>query len=180
MVRVRAWPRASPTRNSMHSTSPPRCKQTVAWPTSCQHLYSTLSTRIFMTALGVGFGSKADILPSSPGLGRRQTGVTLASSTARGSGATDAVRAVAAEIERAPEAPFIRSEARGLVLGARDRHDEVFAHHVLAGDQFLGLAALFVEDHGGELLQRLARLVQGAPVRIHSRQLLDETDVTVI
>lgn len=46
--RARAWPRASPTRNSMKSTSPPRCKQTVAWPTSCQHLYSTLSTRIFI------------------------------------------------------------------------------------------------------------------------------------
>ena len=46
--------------------------------------------------------------------------------------------------------------------GARNRHDEVLAHHVLAGDHLLGFAALFVEYHGGELLQRVARFVQGA------------------
>jgi hypothetical protein len=37
----------------MKSTSPPRCKQTVAWPTSCQHLYSTLSTRIFIASRSI-------------------------------------------------------------------------------------------------------------------------------
>src|SRR5688572_1426659 len=68
----------------------------------------------------------------------------------------------------------------GRLEDARDRHHEVLAHHVLAGDHFLGFAALFVEHHRGELLQRLARFVQGAAMRVHTGQFLDEADVAVI
>src|SRR5712664_4842088 len=50
---------------------------------------------------------------------------------------------------------------------ARDQHEEGFSHHALARDQLLGLAALLVEYEGGELLQRLARFVQRAAVRVH-------------
>src|SRR5882762_4039198 len=76
------------------------------------------------------------------------------------------------ELLHGPEGPvFLRR--------AGDQHEEGFAHHVLAHDQLLGLAALLVEYDGGELLQRLARLVQRAAVRVHPGQLLDEADITM-
>src|SRR6185436_19881997 len=65
----------------------------------------------------------------------------------------------------------------GGLVRARDRHDEVLAHHVLAGDHLLGFAALFVEHDGGKLLQGVARFVQGTAMRVHAGQLFDEADV---
>src|SRR6185295_16215268 len=73
-----------------------------------------------------------------------------------------------------PWPPLVQSEN---LVRARDRHDEVLAHHVLAGDHLLGFAALFVEHDGGKLLQGLARFVQGAAMRVHTGQLFDEPDV---
>src|SRR5205807_8969531 len=64
-------------------------------------------------------------------------------------------------------------------LGARNGNEEGFAHHVLAGDHFLGAATLLIEDHLRELLQRRARFLDGAAVGIHSGQFLDEADVAV-
>src|SRR5205823_5625257 len=63
---------------------------------------------------------------------------------------------------------------------ARDGNGEVLAHHVLAGDHFFDAAALFVEHDRRQLSQRVARFVERAAVRIHSGQLLDEADVTVV
>src|SRR5258708_31826042 len=64
--------------------------------------------------------------------------------------------------------------------GARNRHNEVLAHHVLAGDHLLDAAPLLVEHHRGELAQRNARLIQRAAVRVHAGQFLDEADVAVV
>src|SRR5712692_6155068 len=60
---------------------------------------------------------------------------------------------------------------------ARNGNKKGFAHDILAGDQLFRLAALLVEYHRGELLQRRARFVERAAMRVHSRQLLDEADV---
>src|SRR5205807_2949905 len=49
----------------------------------------------------------------------------------------------------------------------------------LAGDHFLGAAALLIEDHRGELLQRRTRFIYCAAVGIHSGKFLDEADVAV-
>src|SRR5690606_25871273 len=62
----------------------------------------------------------------------------------------------------------------------RDRQHEVLAHDFLAGDELLDATALLVEHDLGELAQRVARLVDGAPVRVDARQLLDESHVAVV
>src|SRR2546430_1374984 len=52
-----------------------------------------------------------------------------------------------------------------------------FRSRALAATSGLLFAALLVEHHGRELLQRLARFVQRSPVGIHPRELLDEADI---
>src|SRR5437773_8008971 len=64
-------------------------------------------------------------------------------------------------------------------LAAGNGNEEGFAHHVLAGEHLLRAAALRVEDHRRELMQRRARFVDGAAVGIYSGQFLDEADVAV-
>src|SRR3954468_3886236 len=64
--------------------------------------------------------------------------------------------------------------------GARDRHEEILAHDILAGDHLFGAAALLVEHHFRELAQRVARFVERAAVRIDSGELFDETDVAAV
>src|SRR5690242_2879285 len=64
--------------------------------------------------------------------------------------------------------------------GPGDRHPELLAHHVLAGEQLLGACALLVEDDLGEPRQVVARLVDGLAVRVDPRKLLHEADVTVL
>src|SRR5688572_20016501 len=63
---------------------------------------------------------------------------------------------------------------------AGNHHAELLARHVLAGEQLLGLRALFLEYHGSESLQVAAGFLDRLALRVHAGQLLHETDVAML
>src|SRR6185295_3849917 len=59
-------------------------------------------------------------------------------------------------------------------------NEERLAHQGVPGVRQRGLAPLLGEHLGGQVLQRLARFVQGAAAGIHRGELLDESDVFAV
>jgi hypothetical protein len=66
-----------------------------------------------------------------------------------------------------------------VVAGApRQRQPERLAHRLLACEDIARRAPLLVEHDKRQLDELAPRLIQGAPIRIHPRNLLDEADVS--